>query len=196
MAEELRSITDVATAFGIPVSTLRYYDEIGLVPAPHRRSRVRHYDRAALLRLAYVQLWRLDGMLSIDHTSAILASEDRVRRNELLQRSRDELLDRIWRLQEAHDMLAHMMKCPHDDHTACPVVGTFLGDRVDASLAHLDGEEKVRREPAGPALLRLVEELVGPVEDQGPPAHGSPVQVPAPTGTAPLSRSRHPAPEG
>jgi DNA-binding transcriptional MerR regulator len=186
MAEELRSITDVATAFGIPVSTLRYYDEIGLVPASHRRSRVRHYDRASLLRLAYVQLWRLDGMLSIDHTSAILASEDRAHRNELLQRSRDELLDRIWRLQEAHDMLAHMMKCPHDDHTACPVVGTFLGDRVDAALANLGGDEKLGREPAGPALLRLVEELVGPVEDQDPPGHGSPVRAPAPA----------PAPEG
>ena len=41
MGERLYSISDVAEAFELPVSTLRYYDEIGLVTATTRRSRVR-----------------------------------------------------------------------------------------------------------------------------------------------------------
>jgi DNA-binding transcriptional MerR regulator len=143
-------MSDVATACGIPVSTLRYYDEIGLVPTSHRRSRVRHYDRAALEQLAYVQLWRVDGMLSIEHTRAMVASENRERRNELLRHSRDELADRVRRLREAEEMLTHLMKCPRDDHVACPVTRAYLDDRVDTALARLTG----RAGPSRPAAQR------------------------------------------
>jgi len=158
-AEELYPIGAVATAFDVPVSTLRYYDEIGLVAASHRRSQVRHYDRRALQRLAYVQLWRLDAMLSIDHTSELLASTNRAQRNELLQRSRDELADRIRRLEQAHDMLAHMMKCPEDDHEDCPVIGAYLDGRVDAALDNAGDRSRSQREAAGQTLERLASSL-------------------------------------
>ena len=59
------SIAEVASAFGLPISTLRYYDKIGPVPVSHRRSRVRCYDRAALRRLMYVRLCHIDAALSI-----------------------------------------------------------------------------------------------------------------------------------
>jgi hypothetical protein len=52
VAEGLYSITEVSKAFATPVSTLRYYDDIGLVPASCRRSRIRHYDHPALRRLS------------------------------------------------------------------------------------------------------------------------------------------------
>ena len=64
------------------------------------------------MQLAYVQLWRLDGMLSIEHTTDIMATTNRAHRNELLGRSRDELAGRIRRLGAAHEMLTHLMKCP------------------------------------------------------------------------------------
>ncbi|HTK67108.1 MAG TPA: MerR family transcriptional regulator [Pseudonocardia sp.] len=159
--DELHSIGAVASAFDVPVSTLRYYDEIGLVSASHRRSQVRHYDRKALERLAYVQLWRLDGMLSIDHTTELIASTNREQRNELLQRSRDELADRIRRLGEAHDMLAHMMRCPYDDHEACPVISTYLTDRVDAALLPEADGPRPQPETANRTLQRLAESLLG-----------------------------------
>lgn len=163
--DELFPIGAVASAFDVPVSTLRYYDEIGLVAASHRRSQVRHYDRKALERLAYVQLWRLDGMLSIDHTTELIASTNRERRNELLQRSRDELADRIRRLGEAHDMLAHMMNCPYDDHEACPVISTYLTDRVDAALLPTTDGPRPTPEPANRTLQRLAESLLGAQHD-------------------------------
>jgi DNA-binding transcriptional MerR regulator len=154
------SISQVATAFEVPVSTLRYYDELGLVPSTSRRSRVRHYDVAALRRLAYIQLWRLDGMLSIEHTTEIVASLGRQHRNELLARSRDELDDRIRRLTEARDMLTHMMRCPIDDHLTCPVIGTYLAQRVDLALNHLAGRP-ASREAAPRTLARLAHDLLG-----------------------------------
>jgi DNA-binding transcriptional MerR regulator len=164
--EPTYSISEVSTAFDLPVSTLRYYDEIGLVAASHRRSRVRHYDRRALERLVYVQLFRLDGMLSIDHTAELIASANREHRNKLLQDSRAELADRIQRLQQAHDMLAHMMKCPHESTGECPVIGAFLSTRVDAALDAAGGTPRAQREAATETLRRLAESLVGPVHDR------------------------------
>lgn len=137
MTPELYSIGEAAEAFQVPVSTLRYYDDIGLVSASVRRSRVRFYDRAALARLAYVLLWRLDGMLSVEHTTAIVASTNSKHRNELIERSRDELNDRIVRLSRARDTLDHMRNCPDDDPVTCIVTGARIRRQVDAALNRL-----------------------------------------------------------
>jgi len=180
-AERTYSISEVGTAFDVPVSTLRYYDDIGLVAASHRRSRVRHYDQRALERLVYVQLFRLDGMLSIDHTADLIASTNREQRNKLFSDSRAELADRIQRLQQAHDMLAHMMKCPHDSTGDCEVIGTFLSERVAAAMGTVDGtgdpaEDAVprSREHASETLRRLAESLHGPLDDQPQPKRDCP----------------------
>ena len=165
-AERTYSISEVATAFDVPVSTLRYYDDIGLVAASHRRSRVRHYDQQALERLVYVQLFRLDGMLSIDHTAELLASTNRDHRNKLLSDSRDELADRIDRLRQAHDMLAHMMKCPHESTGDCEVVGTFLSDRVAAAMGAAGEAEPRSHESASETLRRLAESVQEPPDER------------------------------
>ena len=185
-AERTYSISEVGTAFDVPVSTLRYYDDIGLVAASHRRSRVRHYDQRALERLVYVQLFRLDGMLSIDHTSELIASTNREHRNKLLSDSRAELADRIERLQQAHDMLAHMMKCPHDSTGDCEVIGTFLSGRVAAAMGAANGtagdpaQAAVARtgERAADTLRRLAESLQGQPHDQPQPDGDCPRRSP------------------
>jgi DNA-binding transcriptional MerR regulator len=179
--EATYSISEVSTAFDLPVSTLRYYDEIGLVAASHRRSRVRHYDRRALERLVYVQLFRLDGMLSIDHTAELIASANRDHRNKLLQDSRAELADRIQRLQQAHDMLAHMMKCPHESTGECPVIGAFLSTRVDAALGGAHAMPRATREAATDTLRRIAESIVGPLHDHPLPAGDRPTGHPQDT---------------
>ncbi|HEX4359488.1 MAG TPA: MerR family transcriptional regulator [Pseudonocardia sp.] len=170
--EPIHSITEVAKAFDVPVSTLRYYDDIGLVTASHRRSRVRHYDQRALERLVHVQLFRLDGLLSIDHTAELIASTNREQRNKLLSDSRAELADRIQRLRQAHDMLAHMMKCPHDSTGDCEVISTFLSTRVNAALDAAGGAPREAREAASETLQRLAESLAGPLHDQQLPSGG------------------------
>jgi DNA-binding transcriptional MerR regulator len=172
--ETTYSITEVAAAFDVPVSTLRYYDDIELVPATERRARVRYYDRRALHRLAYVQLWRLDGMLSIDQTAAILASADREQRNDRLRRGQIELADRIQRMQDAHEVLTHLMKCPHDDPLTCPVNVTLLSERIDAAL---DGRASqtappvdwagTGRGPTAPAIARMAQTVIAELAEQG-----------------------------
>lgn len=160
--DELYSITSAAAAFGVPVSTLRYYDDIGLVPATGRRSGVRHYGRAALKQLAYVQLWRLDGLLTIEDTSSILHVRGRENRNALLERCRTELADRIARLQEAHDLLTHAMRCHSEDQSTCPIISTYLEKRVDAALG-LNSDEFGS---AGAELARVAASMLEGDDDE------------------------------
>jgi DNA-binding transcriptional MerR regulator len=48
------SIGELARAGGVPVSTIRYYESIGLMPEPDRLAGRRRYDDAATRRLALI----------------------------------------------------------------------------------------------------------------------------------------------
>jgi MerR family redox-sensitive transcriptional activator SoxR len=49
------TISEVARQVGLEPSAIRYYEQIGLVPAPERISGQRRYDTTALYRLSVVQ---------------------------------------------------------------------------------------------------------------------------------------------
>jgi MerR family redox-sensitive transcriptional activator SoxR len=55
------SISDVAGRFGIPASTLRYYERIGVLLPANRVGGRRSYDEAAVRRLALIQCARQTG---------------------------------------------------------------------------------------------------------------------------------------
>ncbi|WP_320775469.1 MerR family transcriptional regulator [Streptomyces sp. CRN 30] len=132
--ERLYSISEVARAFGVSVPTLRYYEECGLIRATARRGRVRHYDRAALERLAYAQLWHGDGMMPLAETAAIMTSERAPERHALITAQHDAVRERIARLTRAAATLRHMLDCPADHPLDCPVTGAYIRARVDAAL--------------------------------------------------------------
>ena len=50
------SIGEVAARTGIPASTLRYYEQIGLLPAPRRENSQRRYGPEVLRLLALIQV--------------------------------------------------------------------------------------------------------------------------------------------
>ena len=59
----MESIGALSRRTGIPVKTIRYYSEIGLVPETRRtRSGYRHYDGSALVRLELVRALRELGL--------------------------------------------------------------------------------------------------------------------------------------
>jgi len=55
------TISQVAQQFGVRSSTLRFYEEIGILPPADRVSGRRRYDDAALSRLAVIQRARQSG---------------------------------------------------------------------------------------------------------------------------------------
>ncbi|MFD8783222.1 MerR family transcriptional regulator [Kitasatospora sp. NPDC059599] len=143
--EQLYSISEVARAFGVSVPTLRYYEECGLIQSTARRGRVRQYDRAALERLAYAQLWHDDGMMPLADTAAIMTSARARERHALITAQHDAVQERIDRLTRAATAMRHMLQCPADHPLSCPVTGAYIRSRVDAALV---GEEPP--EPAFP----------------------------------------------
>lgn len=48
------AIGDIARQSGVPSSTLRYYESIGLIPAPQRINGRRRYDTSTLQRLSII----------------------------------------------------------------------------------------------------------------------------------------------
>ncbi len=56
------SISDVARRSGIPASTLRYYEDIKLLPAPPRISGRRQYDESVLDHLVVITTARRAGL--------------------------------------------------------------------------------------------------------------------------------------
>src|SRR5215472_2596167 len=55
------SISEVAKQIGIRPSAIRYYEQIGVLPSPHRVSGQRRYDVIALHRLVVIQKARQAG---------------------------------------------------------------------------------------------------------------------------------------
>ena len=84
----------------------------------------------------------------------------------MIERSRRELAERIARLTEADEMLRHVAMCRYDDHTACPIIGTYLDERVETTLAR----DPASSEPALSAMSRVKAGLEPTATLSDPPA--------------------------
>src|SRR5215469_11445058 len=66
------SIGEVAQATGLSASALRYYEKVGLLPAPPRRSRQRRYDERVFGRIELIRV-ALDAGFTIRETRTFLS---------------------------------------------------------------------------------------------------------------------------
>ncbi|GAB4467208.1 MAG: Cd(II)/Pb(II)-responsive transcriptional regulator [Anaerolineales bacterium] len=128
-------IQELARLTGVSAKTIRYYEEIGLLPAPARGgNNYRQYDERDAERLRLVAgARRLD--LSLDEIGEILALRERREAPcrvllERLARKADEIAERIRELQrlerELRDLHALGLTFPTDDvdgkHCVCHLV--------------------------------------------------------------------------
>ncbi|KVK81590.1 MerR family transcriptional regulator [Burkholderia ubonensis] len=113
-------IADVARHAGLPASTLRYYEEKGLIASNGRRGLRRQYDPAVLQRLALIALGREAGF-SLDEIGAMFGAggEPDIDRAKLDAKA-DELDRTIRRLSAVRDGLRHAAACPAPSHLQCP----------------------------------------------------------------------------
>ena len=116
----LIDIAEVGRRSGLPASTLRYYEQLGLIGSLGRRGLRRTFgadvlDRLSLIawgRSAGLSLAEIRGMLGVD-------GEMRVDR-ELLAAKADEIDCAIQRMQVIRDGLRHAANCPAPHHDECP----------------------------------------------------------------------------
>lgn len=113
-------IAEVARRSGTPASTLRFYEEKGLIRSTGRLGLRRLFDPGVLEQLALTALGRAAGF-SLDEIAAMFGPDGRPRiRRDRLAAKADDLDRLIRRLSAMRDGLRHAASCPAPSHMECP----------------------------------------------------------------------------
>ena len=125
-------IATVAKRSGLPASTLRYYEEKGLIASLGRHGLRRVFDPSVLERLALVALGRAAGF-SLDDIARMFSSDGHPSIDRRMLASKATELDRtIRRLSAMRDGLRHAAACRAPSHMECPTFRRLLADAAAA----------------------------------------------------------------
>lgn len=139
-------IAEVAQRSGVPASTLRYYEEKGLIASIGRRGLRRLFDPDVLDRLALIALGRAAGF-SLDEIALMFAPDGRPRIDRRMLAAKADELDRtIRRLTAMRDGLLHAAACPAPSHLECPTFRRILRAAASGAIA-----AATRRAPQPPS---------------------------------------------
>src|SRR5262245_42668823 len=114
-------IGELARQTGIAASALRYYEDLGLLPAPMRQSGRRLYGDAALDRIAFIQFARACGF-RLDEIAVLLGNgSDKLsaRWRKLAVRKLAELDEMFANAEGMKRYLATAMECECIGADAC-----------------------------------------------------------------------------
>lgn len=112
-------IAEVIKASGLPASTLRFYEEKGLIQSIGRNGLRRLFNANVIERLALISLGRNAGF-SLDEIGGIFTSERPDINRTLLLAKADELDSKIKELTAMRDGLRHAAACKAPNHFECP----------------------------------------------------------------------------
>ena len=120
-------IAEVAKRSGVPASTLRFYEEKGLISSIGRQGLRRVFNDSILERLALIALGRAEGF-SLDEIARMIGSKGNPKIDrELLVSKADELDRTIHELVAMRDGLRHAAICSAPSHMECPKFRRLLG---------------------------------------------------------------------
>ena len=120
-------ISEVAKHSGVAASTLRFYEEKGLITSTGRHGLRRVFAPAVLDRLAFIALGRAAG-LTLDEIVPMLGGNGMPRIDrKLLANKADEIDRSIRKLIAMRDGLRHAAVCPASSHMDCPKFRRLLG---------------------------------------------------------------------
>ena len=118
------TIGRVADATGIAATTLRYYEQIGLVPAPVRVGGQRRYDDSVLARLEVIGLCKSAGF-TLDEIEVLFADDapGRPTSRALAEAKLAEIDARLESLARARAVIEWGMRCtcPSIDSCTCGI---------------------------------------------------------------------------
>lgn len=125
------TIGDLAKATGTKVETIRYYEQIGLLPEPARTtSNYRAYDEEHLNRLSFVRRAR-DLGFSLDQIRDLLGLADQTDRSceavdAIARQHLREVERKIIDLTALRDELAEIIeRCNHGTVAECRIIGAL-----------------------------------------------------------------------
>ncbi|MFU8854618.1 MerR family transcriptional regulator [Micromonospora sp. SL1-18] len=129
---DLVPIGEAARRLGLNTSTLRYYEERGLVRPVTRRHGSRMYGPQEIRRLAFVRAAQRLGM-ALDDIAVILSGPS-ARWRDVVRGQVRALDEQIERAGAAREFLGHALRCPSEHPVdECPHLGEVLDRQVTAT---------------------------------------------------------------
>jgi DNA-binding transcriptional MerR regulator len=119
-------IGEVVEQSGVPPSTLRYYEEIGLIRSFRRHGLRRQFDADVLLKLSLIELGKTAGF-SLAEIAGMFGQDGRpdIPRHQLHAKA-DDLQRQILDLRMLRNALRHVADCPAPTHLECPTFRKLL----------------------------------------------------------------------
>lgn len=112
-------IGEVVKASGLPASTLRYYEDKGLIKSYGRNGLRRLFSANVVDQLALISLGRNAGF-SLEEIYEMFTPDGPVINRALLTTKADELDKKITELSSMRDGLRHAAVCKAPNHFECP----------------------------------------------------------------------------
>lgn len=128
------NVGEAARRAQLPVKTLHYYEEIGLIRPERRENGYRDYSEAALNKLQFVQRARSLGFSVAEVRDLLSLYEDRQRASAdvkaIAESHLGEIDRKIAELKGLRATLAHLVHACHgDDRPDCPIIDDLAGQR-------------------------------------------------------------------
>jgi len=129
------TIGDAATRSGLPVKTVRYYDEINLVsPSSRSAAGYRQYNANELHKLTFVKRARSFGFSVEDCRQLLSLFEDQSRSSREVKafanRRLEEIEEKMRDMQALHtELTALALRCPGNDNADCPILSSFANEK-------------------------------------------------------------------
>ena len=125
------TIGKLATAGGVGVETVRFYQRRGLLAEPDRNGSVRRYDQTDLTRLRFIRTAQTAGftLTEIAELLALDATNERARARELANNRIEEIDAKIDALKKARHSLRRLAdECAEGTDGRCPIIRAFEPD--------------------------------------------------------------------
>lgn len=140
-------IAEVAKRSGVPASTLRYYEEKGLIASVGRQGLRRRFGPDVLDQLALIALGQASGF-SLDEIRGMFAGDGKPEIDRQMLRDKADAIDAtIRRLKAMSEGLRHAADCPAPSHAECPTFRRLLKAAAEGRLK-VDRSGGSRRTPA------------------------------------------------
>lgn len=112
-------ISQLSQKTGLPASTIRYYEEKGLIQSVGRNGLKRLFDTYAIEQLAFIALFRRAGF-QLEEIQPMMKTngEFEVNRAKLTEKA-NEMSRHIKQLMAVQKCLEHAAKCPAKRHIEC-----------------------------------------------------------------------------
>lgn len=132
-------IGEVGARSGLPPSTLRYYEEIGLIASVSRSGLRRQFAAGVLAQLKLIAMGKSAGF-SLREIAGMFGKDGQPELpRAVLHEKADELDRQIRQLTVLRDMLHHVADCPAASHMECPKFRRLMDAAVRRGRHGVDG---------------------------------------------------------